>query len=158
MARIDRASRTIHAPPSAIYRAFENARAMESWLPPKGMTGRMLAFDFREGGFYRMRLTYSDPNHSRGKSSENTDEVEVQFLKLIEDRCIEQGVTFNSDNPDLSGMMKVTWTFLPVPQGTEVTVRCENVPEGVRPDDHEAGLISTLENLAEFTERSTAGF
>lgn len=125
---------------------------MESWLPPRGMTGRMLAFDFREGGFYRMRLTYNDADHPPGKSSESSDEVEVRFLKLIKDTCIEQGVVFNSENPGFSGSMKVTWTFLPVPQGTEVTVRCENVPEGIRPDDHEAGLASTLENLAEFTE------
>lgn len=150
--RIDLASRVIQAPPSAIYQAFENAKAMESWLPPKGMTGHIVAFDFREGGFYRMRLAYNDPNHAPGKSSEDTDEVEVRFLKLIADRLIEQGITFNSDDPDFSSVMRMTWTFSEVPQGTEVVVRCENVPAGIRPENHEAGLTSTLENLAQFTE------
>jgi Activator of Hsp90 ATPase homolog 1-like protein len=116
------------------------------------MTGHMLAFEFREGGFYRMRLSYNQPNHSPGKTSENTDEVEVRFLKLIADKRIEQVVNFNSQNSDFAGSMKITWVFAAVSQGTEVTVRCENVPEGIRPEDHEAGLTSTLENLAEFTE------
>ena len=34
---------------------------MERWLPPHNMTGDMLHFDFREGGFYRMRLSYAEP-------------------------------------------------------------------------------------------------
>ena len=150
--RIDQASRVIHAPPSIIYQAFAEAKAMETWLPPKGMTGHMLAFDFREGGFYRMRLTYNDPRNAPGKSSEESDEVEVRFLTLVADKRIEQGVTFASDNPDFSGVMTITWTFSAAPQGTEVTVRCEDVPAGIRPEDHEAGLSSTLENLAAFTE------
>jgi len=33
-----------------------------------------------------------------------------------------------------------------------VTVRCEDVPAGIRPEDHQAGLASTLNNLAEFVE------
>lgn len=31
---------------------------MEQWVPPNNMTATMLHFDFREGGSYRMRLTY----------------------------------------------------------------------------------------------------
>lgn len=125
---------------------------MESWLPPKGMTGHVMAFDFRDGGFYRMRLTYDSSDHVAGKSSDNADEVEVRFLRLTQDRSIEQGVTFDSEKPEFSGVMKMTWTFVPVPRGTEVTVRCENVPHGIAPEDHDAGLTSTLENLAEFVE------
>jgi hypothetical protein len=36
-----------------------------------------------------------------------------------------------------------------------VTVRCENVPAGIQADDHQAGLKSTLSNLAAFAERGT---
>ena len=45
-----------------------------------------------------------------------------------------------------------TWTLTAVPEGTEVSIRCENVPEGIRPEDHRAGFRSTLEHLAAFTE------
>lgn len=100
----------------------------------------------------RMRLTYDDLDRGTGKSSADTDEVEVSFVRLVKDRRIEQAVTFDSEDPRFSGVMRVTWTFRPAAQGTEVSVRCENVPEGISPEDHAAGLRSTLENLAKFTE------
>lgn len=95
--RTDRASRTIRASPSVLYRAFADPEAVESWLPPAGMTGHMERFDFRDGGSYRMRLTYEDENRGSGKSSADTDEVEVRFVRLVEDRRIEQAVTFDSE-------------------------------------------------------------
>ena len=149
---IDEEKRAIRAQPSEIYQAFESREALESWLPPKGMTGNVLAFTFCEGGGYRMRLTYNEPSHPSGKTSENSDEVEVRFLRLIANRRIEQLVDFQSEKPEFAGSMKMTWSFASVGEGTEVTVRCENVPEGIRPEDHEAGLASTLDNLANFTE------
>jgi hypothetical protein len=47
--------------------------------------------------------------------------------------------------------MKMTWTLARVPGGIEVTIVCEDVPEGIRKEDHDAGLRSTLANLAAFT-------
>lgn len=149
--RIDEASRLILAPPSEIYRAFGSAEALESWLPPTGMKGNVLSFSFGEGGGYRMRLTYTDPGHGRGKTSEDSDEVEVRFVHLKADRLIEQIVDFASEEPEFAGSMKMTWSFEAVGRGTEVTVRCEDVPEGIRPEDHQVGLASTLDNLAKFT-------
>lgn len=35
--------------------------------------------------------------------------------------------------------------------GTEVTFLCENVPYGIKPEDHQEGMASTLGNLASFT-------
>lgn len=150
--RVDQASRTIHASPAAVYRAFEDASAMESWLPPAGMTGHMETFDFREGGSYRLRLTYVDAGGGSGKSSADSDEVDVRFVRLVRDRRIEQEVTFDSEDPRFAGVMRMTWTFTPAGSGTEVSVRCEDVPEGIGAEAHAVGLRSTLENLARFTE------
>jgi uncharacterized protein YndB with AHSA1/START domain len=153
--RVDTASRLIRASASRVYQAFATARAMESWLPPEGMTGTMLAFAFREGGAYRMRLTYNEPQHTPGKTSEDADEVEVRFVKLVPDERIEQAVTFESDDPAFAGEMRITWALEPGPDGTLVTVRCEDVPAGIQPEDHQAGLTSTLNNLAAFVEKHT---
>ena len=150
--RVDQASRVIRASPSELYGAFANPRALESWLPPRGMTGHLEKFDFRDGGAYRIRLTYDDGGQNRGKSSDDSDDVEVRFVRLVQDEAIEQAVTFDSDDPRFSGEMTMVWRFLPVPSGTEVTVRCENVPEGIGEDDHQAGLTSSLENLASYVE------
>lgn len=125
---------------------------MERWIPPTSMTGRMSHFDFREGGSYRLRLTYTEPQHGRGKSSEDSDEVEVHLTKLEDGRRIEWEVTFDSEDPAFSGIMRMIWTFRPEGDATLVTVQAENVPEGIGPEDHEAGMVSSLENLAEFVE------
>jgi uncharacterized protein YndB with AHSA1/START domain len=150
--RIDSASRLISATPQALYSAFAEPGAMEQWIPPGNMTGQMVHFDFREGGSYRMRLTYADPQPGRGKSSDDSDDVEVRLTKLVDGRRIEQEVTFESADPAFSGIMRMVWTFRPATAGTLVTVRAENVPEGIRPEEHEAGLNSSLDNLAGFTE------
>ena len=113
----------------------------------------MLNFAFREGGGYRMRLTYKESQHTPGKTSENSDEVEIRFVKLVPDERIEQAVTFNSHDSAFSGEMRMTWTLESAQNGTLVTVRCEDVPAGIRPEDHQAGLKSTLSNLAMFAER-----
>jgi uncharacterized protein YndB with AHSA1/START domain len=150
--RIDSASRLIQATPQAIYRAFAEPGAMERWLPPDDMTGAMQHFDFREGGSYRMRLTYAQSGQGRGKTSEDADEVAVRLTRLEEGRRIEQQVMFESEDPSFAGVMRMIWTFQPRDDGTLVTIRAEDVPEGIRPEDHEAGLISSLEKLAGFVE------
>lgn len=88
----------------------------------------------------------------RGKTSDDSDGVEVGFLRLVEDRSIEQAVTFDSADPRFSGVMKMTWTFTPARERTNVSVCCDNVPEGISAKVHAAGLRSTLQNLASFTE------
>ncbi|OGU37976.1 MAG: ATPase [Hydrogenophilales bacterium RIFOXYA1_FULL_63_33] len=150
--RVDSASKLIFASASRIYQAFATRNAMETWLPPQGMTGRMVNFAFREGGAYRMRLTYNEPQHVAGKTSADADEVEVRFVKLVEGERIEQAVTFNSEDSAFSGEMRITWILEPLTDGTLVTVSCENVPPGIRQEDHKAGLMSTLNNLASFAE------
>lgn len=151
--RVDTVSRVINAPPDAVFRAFSTADAFMAWLPPKGMTGQVFTFDFSEGGGYRMRLTLDDAVDARGKTSENADDVTVRFVKIVPDALIAQEVTFDSEDPQFAGVMKMTWKFQPVDEGTAVIVTAEDMPAGIGPEDHRAGLTSTLENLAEFVEQ-----
>lgn len=151
--RVDSASRLIKASPRSIYQAYMDPDALISWLPPAGMTARIDAFDPREGGAYRMALIYNQPDHTApGKTSEHSDVVRGRFLELIPDERIVQLVAFESTDPAFAGEMTMTWILTAVPGGTNVVILCENVPEGIRPDDHAVGLRSTLENLAAFTE------
>lgn len=142
----------MQASPEAIYQAFAEPGAMERWLPPSNMTGEMLHFDFREGGTYRMRLNYKDQQTGQGKTSETSDEMEVRFTRLEPGRRIEQEVVFESDDPAFAGTMRMVWSFEPQGSETLVTVRAKNVPAGIQPEDHEAGMKSTLDNLAAFVE------
>ncbi len=110
------------------------------------MTGRVLEFDPRTGGRYRIELTYESPGD--GKTSAGTDITSGRFLDLERDRRIVQSVEFESDDPSFAGEMIMTWTFDETSDGgTEVTVTAENVPTGISKADHEVGLASSLENL-----------
>jgi hypothetical protein len=68
------------------------------------MQGRIDSFDPREGGMYRMALTYEQPVHSvAGKTSQHSDVVRGRFLKLVADERIVQLVEFESEDPAFAG-------------------------------------------------------
>jgi uncharacterized protein YndB with AHSA1/START domain len=91
-------------------------------------------------------------HHPRGKSSDDTDIVRARFLQLVRDERIVLLVEFESQDPAFAVPMIIRWALADVPGGTEVSVSCENAPEAIRAEDHEAGFRSTLENLAAFAE------
>ncbi len=101
-----------------------------------------------------MSLTYLEPAHMpRGKTTEDTDTFQGRFAELVPNERVVQVVEFETNDPALTGPMIITWILSDTAGGTEVTVLYENEPEGIRPEDHEAGGRSTLANLAAFTER-----
>ncbi|CAN7573826.1 SRPBCC family protein [Bosea sp. LjRoot90] len=150
--RTDMASRLIKASPGAIYNAFVDPAALGRWLPPKGMRAKIERFEPHPGGSYRMVLTYDDPARAPGKASADCDIVEGRFVALVPGERIVWEVGFVSDDPAFAGTMTMSWRFKEVRDGTEVTILCENVPAGIGKEDHDAGLRSTLENLARFIE------
>lgn len=151
MSRTDSASLVVDATPEAVYAAMTDPYSMVAWLPPTGMRGEMLEFDLRPGGHYRMVLRYDDADIA-GKTGENSDDVFVRFVDLVPGALIAQAVDFTSDDPAFAGTMVMSWILRPVPEGTEITIRAENVPSGISAEDHAEGLASSLQNLARFLE------
>lgn len=152
MTRIDQASRRIRATPHEIYRAMTDPVALCTWLPPTGMSAKMLAFDLRPGGGYRMVLRYDDAA-VEGKSGGNEDIAEVRYRDLVPNRLLAQEIDFVSDDPSFSGTMRMDWTIAASAEGAEVTIRATGVPRGINAVDHQAGMTSSLENLVRFVER-----
>ncbi|MCT9093248.1 SRPBCC family protein [Streptomyces sp. ASQP_92] len=152
MSRTDRASRVIAVPAEAVYRALLDREALESWLPPDGMGGRIERWDPRPGGGFRMVLTYLDPTGSPGKASAATDVVEVAFAALVPGERMVQRAEFASDDPSYAGIMTMTWNLTTTAAGTEVTVTAEDVPPGIDQAVHEAGIASSLAHLASYLE------
>jgi len=149
--RTDNASLVVSARPDAVYGAFADPAALMKWLPPGRMTGRALAYDFREGGRYRIELTHGDDSPSgAGKTTARTDVSTGRFISLDSGQRIVQSVEFDSADASFAGEMTLTWTFQPLATGTLVTIRAENVPPGISKADHDAGLRSSLENLARY--------
>jgi uncharacterized protein YndB with AHSA1/START domain len=153
--RVDSATRLVAAAPRAVYQALVDEDALAAWLPPDGMTGRFERFDLRPGGSYRMVLAYDDPQADPGKTGEGTDVVDVAIVDLVPGRSVVQEVDFPSDDPAFTGTMTMTWTVEPAGDGARVTVRATGVPSGISPEDHAAGLASSLAHLdAYVTSRS----
>jgi uncharacterized protein YndB with AHSA1/START domain len=153
MARTDRASRLFDAPVSRVFAALVDREALERWLPPGDMTGRFERFDPRPGGSYRLVLTYADPTASPGKSTAESDVVEVRFLDIVPNDRVVQAVDFVADAPEFAGTMTMTWTVKEEGGGTQVEIIAGDVPEGISAEDHALGLASSLENLARYLER-----
>ncbi|MFF5673724.1 SRPBCC family protein [Streptomyces hygroscopicus] len=154
MGRIDRAGRVIAAPPATVYGALLNRRSLEVWLPPDGMRGRIERWDPRPGGGFRMVLTYLDPTGSPGKTSDATDVVDVGFAELVPPERVVQRAVFGTDDPSYAGAMTMTWEFAATGEGTEVTVTATDVPPGIDRAAHEAGIASSLANLASYVEEA----
>jgi len=67
-------STLIKAARTDIHKACLDPDALASWRVPDNMKGHVHAFDAREGGTFRMSLTYKDPEQSPGgKTSAGTD-------------------------------------------------------------------------------------
>nr|WP_263458241.1 SRPBCC domain-containing protein [Sutcliffiella rhizosphaerae] len=143
------------ASPEKIYKAFLDPEAVVLWLPPNDMRGHMFEFEAKAGGNYRMSLSYIGEEYAnKGKTSENTDVIKGAFKEFVLNERIIQLVEFESEDPIFAGEMQMTWKLEQDPKGTLVSIACEHVPEGIKKEDHEIGLRSTLENLANYVETS----
>jgi uncharacterized protein YndB with AHSA1/START domain len=151
--RTDTATRLVHASPDAVYRAFVDPSALIAWLPPEGMTGRILLFEPWQGGRYRIELELAGKGHKvAGKTTERTDVAGGRFLELVPGRRLVQTVEFESADPAFAGTMTMSWSLEPASEGTRVTVRATDIPSGISAEDHRAGLASSLDNLARFVD------
>jgi uncharacterized protein YndB with AHSA1/START domain len=146
-------SKIIKAPRKAVYQACLDPDALAWWRVPDNMKGHVHVFDAREGGTYRMSLTYQDPKHSPGgKTSEDTDTFQGRFVELVPYEKIVEVIRFESRDPRFAGEMKITTSFTDTDEGTEVTVLCQGIPAGIRPEDNEIGTKQSLQKLAALIE------
>ena len=97
-----RISQHVNAPRAQVYRALLDARAVATWMAPRGMTSHVHAFDAREGGSFRISLTYDAPTGT-GKTSAHTDTYHGRFVKLVTNEQVGEIVEFETTDPALQG-------------------------------------------------------
>ena len=68
------------------------------------MTSHVHAFDAREGGCFRVSLTYDEPTGT-GKTTAHTDTYHGHFVKLVPNQQIVEMVEFETTDPALRGEM-----------------------------------------------------
>ena len=145
-------SRHIRAPRARVYRALLDAAAVQEWMVPESMTSHVHAFDAREGGTFRISLTYDAPTNA-GKTTAQTDTFHGRFVRLVPDMTVVQAIEFETDDPAMQGEMTVTYELADADGGTDLTGRHENLPPGVPPADNELGWSMSIDKLARLVER-----
>jgi uncharacterized protein YndB with AHSA1/START domain len=146
-----RIHRHVNAPRAAVYRALIDARAVATWKVPTGMTSQVHAFDPRQGGSFRVSLTYDAPTGT-GKTTAHTDTYHGRFVKLVANEQVVEVVEFETTDPALRGEMTITITLSDADGGTDVLAVHDGLPRGVPPADNEAGWRDALAKLAALVE------
>jgi uncharacterized protein YndB with AHSA1/START domain len=146
----------VNASRSAVYRALLDAEAIAKWRVPSGMTSHVHEFDAREGGSFRVSLTYDAPAGT-GKSGPRTDTYRRRFLKLVANEQVIEVMEFEAADPELRGPMTMTTTLTDAGGGTDVLVVHEGIPDAVPAADNETGTRMALANLARLVEADDGG-
>jgi uncharacterized protein YndB with AHSA1/START domain len=146
-----RISRHVNAPRAVVYRALLDPRAIATWKVPTGMTSHVHEFDAREGGSFRISLTYDAPT-AIGKTTAHTDTYHGRFVKLVTNEQVVEVEEFETTDPALRGEMTVTITLADADGGTDVIGVHEGIPSGVSTADNEAGWRMALAKLAALAE------
>jgi len=148
---LTRISRRVNASRASVYRALLDARAVATWKVPTGTSSHVHAFDAREGGSFRISLTYDAPTGT-GKTTAQTDTYHGRFVKLVPNEQVVEAVEFETTDPALRGEMTITITLADADGATEVLAVHDGLPRGVAPVDNEVGWREALTKLAAFVE------
>jgi uncharacterized protein YndB with AHSA1/START domain len=146
-----RVFRHLNAPRPAVYRALLDAGAIAKWRVPAGMSSRVHEFDAREGGSFRVSLTYDAPTGT-GKTALRTDTYHGRFVKLVPNEQVVEAFEFEAADPELRGEMTMTTTLTDAAGGTGVLMVHEGIPDKVPAADSETGTRMALANLAKLVE------
>jgi uncharacterized protein YndB with AHSA1/START domain len=146
-----RITRHIKAPRSRVYGTLLDAGAVPEWKVPDGMTCHVHELDAREGGSFRISLTYDQPTGT-GKTTSHTDTYHGRFVKLVPNEQVVEVDEFETTDPDMRGEMTITITLADRDGGTELVAVHEGLPRGVSPADNELGWRMSLAKLAALVE------
>ncbi|WP_409467551.1 SRPBCC domain-containing protein [Streptomyces sp. HC307] len=146
-----RVSWHVNASRAAVYRALVDADAIAQWRVPDGMSSQVHEFDAREGGAFRISLTYDMPVGA-GKTDPHTDTYHGHFARLVPDEQVVEVMEFETAAPALRGTMTLTTTLTDADGGTDVLVVHEGIPDAVPAADNETGTRMALARLARLVE------
>ena len=146
-----RISRRVNAPRAIVYRALLDPRAVATWMVPTGMTSHVHAFDAREGGSFRISLTYDAPTGT-GKTTAHTDTFHGRFVKLVTNEQVVEVIEFETTDPALRGEMMIAYTLADADGGTDILAVHDGLPPGLPAAQNEVGWRMSIEKLAALVE------
>lgn len=134
--------RVLKAPPEKVYKAFTQASALASWIPPYGFVCEVHEMDVKVGGKFKSSFI----NFTTGKK----DSFGGKYLELKENEFLKYSDKF--DNPALPGEMTTSVTLTKVSCGTELKITQEGIPDAIPVEMCYLGWQESLDKLMRLIE------
>ena len=134
--------RVLSASPEKVYRAFLDANAIASWLPPYGFLCVVHKMEPKTGGNFKMSFI----NFTTG----NSHSFGGTYIILKQNEFIQYTDTF--DDPNLPGEMTTSVWLKEVSCGTEIKIVQENIPAAIPVEMCYLGWQESLEKLKKLVE------
>jgi len=134
--------RVLKASPEKVYRAFTDATAIASWLPPYGYLCTVHQMKAEVGGSYKM----SFQNFSTG----NNQSFGGKYLELKPNEFLKYTDKF--DDPNLPGEMITTVWLRKTMVGTEIKITQEGIPSVIPAEMCYLGWQESLDKLTRLVE------
>lgn len=134
--------RVLKASPEKVFRAFTEANAIASWLPPYGFLCTVHEMNVQVEGTFRMSFQNFTTVNSHSFGGKYIEVKPGEFLKYTD--------TF--DDPNLPGEMVTSVWLKKVLVGTEIKITQENIPSVIPVEMCYLGWQESLEKLAKLVE------
>lgn len=134
--------RVIKTSPEKLYRAFTEANAFASWLPPYGYVAVVHQQEIKVGGSYKMSFI----NFSTG----STQSFGGTYVEIDPNRFLKYTDKF--DDPNMPGEMITSVWLKKVMGGTELKITQEGIPDKIPVEMCYLGWQDSLDKLARLTE------
>lgn len=134
--------RVLKASPEKVYRAFTQANAIASWLPPYGFLCTVHEMNAEVGGTFKMSFQNFSTGNGHSFGGEYLEMKPNEFIKY----------TDKFDDPNLPGEMMTSIWLKKVLVGTEIKILQENIPAAIPVEMCYLGWQESLEKLAKLVE------
>ncbi|MBO9659893.1 MAG: SRPBCC family protein [Chitinophagaceae bacterium] len=134
--------RVIKTSPEKVYRAFTEAAAIASWLPPYGFVCTVQEMNVKTGGTFKMTFQNFSTGNSHSFGGEYVELKPNEFLKY----------TDKFDDPNLPGEMVTTVSLKKNIAGTEINIKQEGIPEVIPAEMCYLGWQESLDKLMKLVE------
>jgi uncharacterized protein YndB with AHSA1/START domain len=134
--------RVLKTSPEKLYRAFTEANALASWLPPYGFLCTVHELDVKVNGTYKMSFHNFSTGNSHSFGGKYVEIKPNEFLKY----------TDKFDDPNLPGEMTTSVWLQKVSVGTEIKILQEDIPSVIPAEMCYLDWQESLEKLTKLVE------
>lgn len=134
--------RVIKTSPEKLYRAFTEATAIASWIPPYGFLCTVHEMNVQVGGSFKMSFHNFSTGNGHSFGGKYLEIKPNEFLKY----------TDKFDDPNLPGEMITTVWLRKVIGGTELKVLQEGIPSVIPVEMCYLGWQDSLDKLTKLVE------